>query len=274
VKKANKSGSLKRSIEQVDGAMEYGATKKGKVTKKELRAKVKKFVEYYESLRTKTVSSDKCEDEKELELRCQSMHMLLQLWQTRKFVDGEETFTRDELRYNGFSECTLTDEVIDANMKVAERLKWIDGNDDKNKFTIDFTTVFEALPGYLPYMLSVQWVIEHFPVDLKKDNPFFQLLLEWDGTCKCHPLYEKAALAARYIALESGDIECGLVRALKDEKFKLCGVFTDVERDLVCYLAVEKYKVGAYYILSDDDDDYESSDSEDEVPKALMSPVN
>ncbi len=65
------------------------------------------------------------------------------------------------------------------------------------------------------------------------------------------------------------------MRALKDEKFKLCGIITDVERDLVCYLAVEKYKVGAYYIsLSDDDDDYESSDSEDEVPKALMSPVN
>ena len=267
--KPNKSGSSKRPIEQVDGAMENGATKKGKLTKKELRAKVKKFVDYYESLRTKTVASVECEDEKELELRCQSMHMLLQLWQTRKFVDGEETFTRDEVRYNNFSECNLTDEVIDANMKVAEGLKWIDGNDDKNKFTIDFTTVFEAVPGYLDYMLSVQRIIENFPVDLRKDNPFFQLLLEWDGTCTCHPLYEQVALAVRYIALESGDIERGLVRALKDEKFKLCGVFTDVERDLVCYLAVEKYKVGAYYILSDDDDDYESSDSEDEVPKAL-----
>ena len=195
VKKANKSGSLKRSIEQVDGAMEYGATKKGKVTKKELRAKVKKFVEYYESLRTKTVSSDKCEDEKELELRCQSMHMLLQLWQTRKFVDGEETFTRDELRYNGFSECTLTDEVIDANMKVAERLKWIDGNDDKKKFTIDFTTVFEALPGYLPYMLSVQWVIEHFPVDLKKDNPFFSIASRMGWHMQMPPFIRKSCFS-------------------------------------------------------------------------------
>lgn len=264
------TGSSKRSIEEVDGTMENGGTKKSKcdltkLTKKELRAIVKKFVNYDAIISAKTVESGQCDDEKELRTRFNAMGLFLHLWQTCDYVDGEVTFTKNEI----VEKCNLSGDVIEEYMELAEGLEWIDGNDDDNKFTIDFTTVFEALPGYFEWLPSLKSIIGDVPVSLKKDNPFFKLLAAWDehdATSRPARLQSLSTLAVRYIALESGEIDCGLLRALKDEKFKLSDSFTTVERDLVFYLAVERYKVGAYHVSLDDydKDNYESSDSEAE----------
>jgi len=266
----------KRTIENVNGAIENGAAKKSKcqqtkLTKAELRARVKKFVAYYESVKDKSVEEE-CDDKKELETRCQAIDMLFTLWHTHNYVDGEVTITREVIE----EKCNLKHDDVGELMELAEHLEWIDENDDDDKFTICFTTVFEALPGYLNLMPSplpsVKSIIDKVPDSLKKDNPFFKLLTAWDpedyisSTPWPQALNELADVAVRYIALADGEIGFGLIRALKDTQFKLDSVFTESIRDLVFYHAVEKYKVGAYHLSQADfdNDHYESSDSDDE----------
>lgn len=280
------SSSSKRTIEKVNGTMENGASKKSKlkatkVTKEELRATVKKFVAYYESMNYKSVEDESCDDKKELERRYQAISMLRILWHTPnsyacapKYVHDKVTFTRKVIA----EKCNLEGEVIDDLMEVAEGLEWIEEiythyeNDDEMEFTIDFTTVFEALPGYLNlipsksnYLPSVKTFMDEVGSNFKKDNPFYKFLAAWDQEGFSQALNELVDFAVHYIALASGDIESGLIRALKDDKFKCGGGFTIVERDVIFYHAVEKYKVGAYHISAADynNDDY-NSDTDDE----------
>ena len=292
------SSSSKRTLEKVNGAMENGASKKSKIeptkiTKKEMRAMVKKFVDYYESMKHKSVQDESCDDKKELERRVEAMRMLLTLWGTKGYVDGEVPFSEKDIEKN-YSDHVLEDTVIGECMEVAEGLEWIDENDDENKFTIDFTSLFEALPGYLNLVAShsrwqrlpsVKSVIDRVPDSLKKDNPFYELLAAWDqapmpwgnnSTPWPQALNELVDLAVHYIALGSGDIESGLIRALKDDKFKCGGGFTIVDRDLVFYHSVEKYKVGAYHISKADydKDEYSSSDSDDDEYDSDGEPIN
>jgi hypothetical protein len=257
---------------------------KPKLTDEELLVTVKKFVDHYETTRDNVcIENDWCTNAKDLDKRFQAAHMLLTLWEDAKFVDGDAKFTKKEIVEKCGASLPKDEDVVEL-MELAIDLEWIDDRvglkelgewvePPENVFYIEFPTVFDALcHGYLD-MVSVDWtslkdIIGKVPDRLKKIyvwnesnkrnnifySPFFKLLESWDEVAyreKTPPqdLNELIELAVRYIDLEGDvyEVDHGLVRCLKDPKFKLHGAFTSVERDLVFYYAVEKYKVGAYH---------------------------